>query len=271
MDDRITRRRFLAGSAVTATASVSGCTVAGSERDVTETVTNTYDLDGASRLTVSVSIGEVQVQQADRESVRVRGTKAAAGESDLESLELVSERTDDTLELRVENEESVFRLGPQPKMDLDIVVPEGVDTLGLDVTSDGVTVDGVDAEIAVDGTNGDISLTDVDAATVDTTNGDVTVDGADGDVRADLTNGDVELRGVTGDIDVETTNGEIDIYTEAELDATVEFETTNGDIRVETAEGVQRSEGSYSGTFGDGSRRISAGSTNGDITLSVGS
>lgn len=252
-------------------ASLAGCTVAGGERDVTETAERSYDAADVSRLSVDVDVGDVEISGEDRDGVDVRAVKAAAGENDLDSVELVEERTDGALSLTVEHEESVFRLGPRPKMDLEIAVPASFEAVEIDATSGRVAVRAVEGDATVDATNGDVEIADVGGdVTVDGTNGRVEASGIGGDLTAEMTNGDLSVSEFEGGLDLDLTNGNVTITAPEGLDATADIQSSNGEITVDKSNGRITTESEYEATFRDGTNRINVTTSNGDVELRIG-
>ena len=88
---------------------------------------------------------------------------------------------------------------------------------------------------------------------VETVNGGVSVTGRYGRAEIVTTNGSITVRDASGELQADTTNGEVRV---SGFEGPIEAETTNGGIRLENV------------TFKDG---ISAGTTNGSITLAVSS
>lgn len=211
MSHDLTRRRLLAGTGLAAVAGLAGCVASG--RSESETVTETYDLDGVSALSVDNRNGNVTVTGEDRDDVELRGEKAGASEEDLDTIRLESTRNGDTLELSVHHDGDgfVIRLGPSPKMDLELAVPNDLRVARVGTVNGDVDATSITGDVSVETTNGNLTLTDVRGdVDAETTNGNVEAVGIDGDVDAETTNGNVTARDVTGRVVVDTTNGDVD-------------------------------------------------------------
>ncbi len=264
MNGRTSRRRLLAACTATVAASLSGCIAIGFERSAETTVEETYDAGDVSDLAASTESGDVSIDSADRETVAVRARKTGASDDDLETVQLEASRENGTLELAAERDGPRFRLGPKPRMHLDVTVPEQVGSVRVNSQSGDIDVSSVAAADA-DTVNGDVTLANIDGdVTAETTNGDVNVTSAAGSVRVETTNGDVDLRDVRGDVTADTTNGDVDVAVPASPGAAVKADTENGGI---TVEGDERSGSPVTASVGDGENRVEITTTNGDIDV----
>lgn len=272
MDETLSRRRVLAGVTTAATAALAGCV--GGGLDAEETVTEEYDADGVSTLTVEAENGKIVVDSEQRDSVGVTGTKRASGEQELDAVQLEHSRDGEQLTLSVEVDDRVFSLfRPNPTMDLELVVPESLGLVGADTTNGDVDV-GIEARVTAETTNGDIEVQDGESVEADTTNGEVTGRRLAGGGTADTTNGDIDLayRAVGDDITAETTNGDVDIVVPPAADITLDLETTNGGIDIENLADAGDADGTeFDATNGAGTHTLAVETTNGDITIRGGS
>lgn len=283
----VSRRAVLAGGGALGAAAVSGCIGAGGDRDVTETVEESYETGDVSELAIELDDGDVTVRGEEREGIDVTATKRAAGENHLDDVELAADRDDGRLALSVERESAIFRLGPEPTMDLTVAVPadlrvaeidsengqiEATDVTGdlrIDGTNGEITADAVAGSLTVDTTNGQVRASDVAGdVTADTTNGEVEIVDPGGDVTVDTTNGEVTVTGAAGDVTVDTTNGEVQVSVVDPGDTTLDLSTDNGTITVDGFDGDRIDGGSaVEQTFGEGTDRINVETTNGDIRV----
>lgn len=245
MQNRTSRRRFLGACGAAAIAGTSGCVAIGFTRSAESTIEESYD--GADIVTFSAATvnGDVTLRGEDREDLTVRATKSAASEDDLESVRLRADRNGGTLSVSVDRDEPPLRLGPEPRIALDVRAPADLPR----------------AHVA--STNGDLAVSDLRDVDAETTNGDIEIRDAVGDLGADTTNGDVTIRGAEGDVTVDTTNGDVDVRVASSPGATVSLDSTNGDV---TVDGEDRGE-AYSTVVGDGTRRIEITTTNGDVDV----
>ncbi|WP_254522912.1 DUF4097 family beta strand repeat-containing protein [Natrinema caseinilyticum] len=269
MESDISRRGLLGGGSMGLLGSLAGCLATG--RGQTETVTETYEIDALESLSLAAENGSVTVEGNRGDVIEVRGHKAAPTEESLESLEIGSTQNDGHLTVETRWENTPFLFGPDPKLDLEVTVPDGIRLAGAETTNGDVEVRDVRGELVADTTNGRIDVEGVDGPLVaDTTNGSVHAAGVSGDLRAETTNGnvDVSLLADGGDLNAESTNGNISVEAPASLDASLSAETTNGDISIDGFGNADvSSRGSVEVTLGDGTRRIRLDTTNGEISI----
>jgi hypothetical protein len=143
--------------------------------------------------------------------------------------------------------------GPSGSVDYDISVPAWL-PLRIDGPYNDVTVEGGQADIAIDTVRGDITIKGGSGAvTAKTIEGEVVVQGTRGSLNVSSVNEDLKITGAGGQIVAETTNGSITL---AHMESTgVDVSTINGDV-------------SYDGTLAArGHYRITT--HNGDIALAV--
>ncbi|AGB32845.1 hypothetical protein Natpe_3052 [Natrinema pellirubrum DSM 15624] len=265
----VSRRRLLAGGSLGVLGSLAGCLATG--RSATETVTETYGIDGVDALSLIAENGTVTVEGNQGEEIEVQGHKAAPTEDTLESLTLESKRSDDRLTVETASEDVPFLIGPDPKLDLEATVPAEVGVIRGETTNGDVTVRDATGEVVAETTNGDIDIEGVDGdLTSENTNGSITVSEVSGDVRAETTNGDIDvtLAADGGDLTAETTNDSITVRTPPSIDATVTASATNGEVSFEGFDGVTANDGDDATvTLGDGGRRLRLETTNGSVTV----
>lgn len=90
--------------------------------------------------------------------------------------------------------------------------------------------------------------------------------------RVETDNGslDVAVTAITDDARLRTDNGSLDVALDPGLDATVEATTDNGSVTVEGFDfRVDETDGTVSGTLGDGSKRLSIRTDNGSLQLTA--
>ena len=289
MTEIVSRRRLLAGGVVTAAAALAGCVAAGS-REVQEDETETFAVDDLESVSVGARNGQLTVRSEDRETIAVRRVTRAASEDDAENVWLESTQTGDRLDLAVEREDSpgLIRIGPNPRMDLEVTVPEGFEVERAAVRNGTVDVADVAGPLVVEARNGVVEIRDVDGdLTATARNGTVDVAGVAGPLTAETRNGPVELANVAGDVDVrtrngavdvtavdgdvevQTRNGEVSLEVPSTLDAVIGISTRNGEISVDGIDDLTATSGdsSFHGTAGEGSRRIALETRNGAVTV----
>ena len=271
MREDVSRRRLLGGGAMTAAMALSGCVATG-QRDVQETEAETFEVDDLESVTVGARNGQLTVRAEERETVEVRQTTKAASEGDAENVWLESTRTGDRLDLTVEREDTpvLIRFGPDPRMDLEVTVPEDLAIDRVGVRNGVLDVTGVTGSLTTEARNGLLEVRDVDGdLTATARNGVVDVDGVEGSLTAQTRNGPVDVTGVDGDVEVETRNGEVSLEVPSSLDATVGVSTRNGEISVDGIDDLESTSGdsSFHGTAGDGTHRIDLETRNGAVTV----
>ena len=268
MQHDISRRQLLGGGSLGTLGTLAGCLATG--RGAAETVTETYETSDLSSLALETVNGAITVDGAEGDAIEVTADKAAPTEDTLESVTLESNRSDGQLTLETNFETTPFLFGPDPKVDLAVTVPSGIQLARAETTNGDVATRNVTGDLVAGTTNGRIDAEGVDGGlSAETTNGEVHAAGVSGDVDADTTNGDIDIvLADGGDLTAESTNGEITVRAPESVDATVSIETTNGDISVEGfGDSTASSDSSLEMTLGDGTRRIRLETTNGDVSF----
>lgn len=201
----------------------------------------TFAVPAGARLELENHTGTVRIATWDRAEMRVRAEHGSRDAVEIEVRGAV---------VRVHAERD---RGLPEFVDYDITVPRAM----------AVSVDGVEADITIDGVAGEIE--------VHTVEGGVTVRGAAGAVGLHTVEGDIELEGGVGRITVEAVEGDVTI---AGARGTVLVETVEGDVTLENVESADVDLGSvegnlrYAGTVQDGGRyRLT--SHEGDVTLAA--
>ena len=251
MNGDVSRRRFLVCNGAAAAAAVSGCVTV--EQSESERVERTYD--GLAELSVSNAAGDLALRGDDRSAVQVRGEKLASGEDDLDTISLEESRDGDAVDLSVEKEDNplLFRLGPDPELDLDVTVPDFLRAVDVETT------------------NNDLEIRDVRTpVSASTTNGRLTVAGAPSVRHLSARNGaaEIDLDALDRSATVEVTNGAVSLTLSRSIDATVVARATNGDVDVEGASDLVESRSDpIRATFGDGTHRLDVSVRNGGAEI----
>ena len=168
------------------------------------------DIDaGAGSLTV---IGE-----AGRSDVFVEATISVSGSEDagrrtVESdMELSLEQRGDRAELTSRFESRLFRWRSQPRIDLEVIVPEGLN-VAIDDGSGSITVSQVLGNVDIEDGSGSISVRDSGGQiTIDDGSGSIEIDQAGGDVSIVDGSGGIDVHGVRGSVTVDDGSGGIDV------------------------------------------------------------
>lgn len=230
------RRQVLAGTALAATAGLSGCLGGlGASRDATDTVTETYALSDAESLTVSTPNGSVAVTGEQRDDVELTAGFAATDEDQLNSMTVAGGLHDGTLRVTVSVEDSdLLDSVRPPRADLELRVPASLALKTVDVSTGDVDVEHVAGVAQVDASTGDVALEDVGGRVgVDASTGDVTLSSVDGQVRVETSTGDVTVERAKAGVDVTTSTGDAEVITAS---GPVGVETATGDVTVSSTE-----------------------------------
>jgi len=197
-------------------------------------------VDPGARLVIESFRGEVTVRTWDRNEMRVVGEHSRRTVVDID-------RSRSSVRLRAD-----AWAGPA-QVDYEITVPAsmGVDIRGTFVNAD---IDGVEGEVTVFSTQGDISVRGGSGfIQLETVNGRVDLEGAEGSVEARSTNGSVTVTDAVGDIAVSSVNGRITL-----------LGIESSDVRAETTSGGVY----YDGTIVDGGR-YTLSTHSGDVVVGM--
>ena len=201
----------------------------------------TIAVQPGARLSVTNFGGEIVVQSWAENRVRIRASHSSRTRVEISTgMQTVSVRTEG-------------RRGPPQLTDMEITVPRTM-PLNLNGTYTHITIEGVDATVAAETVEGDVSLVGGSGAvTLKSIEGGVTVRGAKGRVDVSSVEGDIRITETTAEIVAETIDG--DIVMQGVNTSAVDASTVDGDIF-------------YDGTTKDGGR-YSFASHDGDLTVAV--
>jgi len=200
----------------------------------------TVSVSRGSRLSIDNYAGEVVVHAWDKDAIRVQA------------------RHNGRTKITIRTDANVVSVGaaavnsPSGSVDYDIMAPAWL-PMKIEGQYDFVTVEGIQAELAVTTVRGDIVLKNIGAATAKSIEGAIEIDGARGKVAVSSVNEDVKIMGASGDVSADTTNGSITLGRIQSMN--VDVTTVNGDV---TYEGPLSEKSHYAFT-----------SHNGDITITV--
>lgn len=267
------RRTFLGGAGCGIAALCSGC-VTGTplSPDVTESKTQTHDLEDGTALRVQNQHGSVTVEGYDGDDVEVRVEKSARTQEALNDASVTATESDGELLLKTEYDGSGDE--GHATVSLTIDCPETVRVEEALTTHGPVEVTGVTGDATVESENGSLTVENVDGTvSLSTTNGPIDAHGIGGITDAGTSNGaiDVEVPTLADDAEIRTTNGAIDAALASDLDATVTVETTNGVVDVEGPgfSSVEDDEIHFSGTLGEGTHELELATTNGAVDVTA--
>ncbi len=215
--------RVVLGASLALTFVLSGCGIVifpapTAEKDFSMSTS----ADGAGTVDVIWINGDVTIKVDDAATrISATGKKKATGvteelaEENLENLDislLVSESTPKKVYLRFD-------------------VPS--DTLGIIYTADVELVLPAGVTLAVENSNGDVSVTgNTEATTVDLSNGAVTIDEQEGDVTVEVANGSVDVISESGSVEVEVASGSIDIAAKPDEEDSLIAKTGVGTVEI---------------------------------------
>lgn len=251
-----TRRAFVSGAAAVTVGALAGCS--GSldpeeSLDAEETVTNEYELDGATEVETDTKNGEIELEAEQRETVRVEAKKQATDEDSLDEITLNAKTDNGVLSIVVETETDTNALETPPRIDLIVTVPEGLSIAAMSANGK-VTAD--------------LTAPEMITAETENSNIEITCEQTNG-FDVSTTNGDVELECETAaEAVVETSNGNVVIELPQTAEPAVDLETANGDISVGAFDAGSVTAGSsVEASIGAGAVTIEVKTANGNITL----
>jgi hypothetical protein len=195
----------------------------------------TVQVQRGNRLIIENYAGEVSVRGWERDTMRVQA------------------RHPSRTRVSVRPVPTGFRVtassdrGPQGSVDYDINVPNWM-PVKVEGLYNYVTIEGTQAEVAIDTNRGDIIVKGGNGVTVKSTEGNIAVENAAGKINLSTVNEGIMIAGSSGEIDAETVNGPIVL---SDMRASnVEAGTINGNI---TYEGTVANDGRYRLTSHNGS------------------
>jgi DUF4097 and DUF4098 domain-containing protein YvlB len=194
----------------------------------------TVAVSRGSRLSIDNFAGEVVVRAWDKDTLRVQARHASRVRVNIR-----------TVPTGIRLTASAER-GPTGSVDYEINAPAWM-PIKIDGQFNFVTIEGSQAEIAVDTNRGDVVIKGGNGVLVKSIEGDVTVEGARGKINVSSVNQGIAISGASGEILAETVNGPISL---SRIDASsVEAGTINGNI---TFEGSAANSGRYRFTSHNG-------------------
>ncbi|MFB6168815.1 MAG: DUF4097 family beta strand repeat-containing protein [Haloferacaceae archaeon] len=283
-----TRRAVLGAVAAAGTTGLAGCTGSFIEIETAETtVERRVDRAAVDRLRVTDAGGDVRIERADGDAVRVRAHKTARGETELSELEVRSRVESGTLRLST-RQPDVTGIGGGT-VDLEVGVPESVATERVETDGE-VVVRNTVGDVTAETGDGDVTATGVRGdVTAETSDGSVSVERADGVVAARSQDGDVsvddpgsvdtvrtddgavtaDVPAVDGTATVQSTDGDVTVTLGDAVDAVVEATTADGQVTaVDALDDVRTAtETRVAGTVGDGTNQLTVRTADGDVTV----
>ena len=287
-----TRRRFLAGGAASALASLAGCT--GFTPFVGQRLEDDRTVDAADveRVRFDYGPGSLRVRTADRDDVAIEYVRQSSSvTADVEDLELRTERDGDTLVVSTVWTGSTGLLGGAPSMDLDVSLPTGIAVEAIDGSVGSVDLAGTAGDLTVDVSTASVTVVDHDGdLRVDSSTGSITAERIDGTVSADASTGsitvrepaalgdvsastgsvDVDVPAIDGDTRIETSTGSVAAALDPALDAELDVSTSTGSISVRGLDAdLVVGDDVAGGTLNDGGPTLRIDTSTGSITVSA--
>lgn len=253
----LSRRRFLAGTAVVGATALPGCVGNTDVALTTGSRGETFTVAPGTVLHVAAHDGDVRVVRnaPGNDKLVVQSRIATTGLGDaFDRARIETDAQEGRFVVRAVVDPSDAPFAPSVVHDVNVLVP------------DGVTVERVVAE------NGDVHVSGVDGVVkAESRNGDVTARNVRGVSRADTGNGnvDVTLEAVQADSEYRTANGTVVVRVDADVAADLDLRTGNGRVSVQDV-AVDRSVDTrtrVTGRLGAGGPRIDAHTGNGDVVL----
>ncbi|AGB38995.1 DUF4097 family beta strand repeat-containing protein [Natronococcus occultus] len=272
-----TRRRLLAGLATAGTAALAGCT--GSTPFVGRRLADseTIDPEDAAAVTIAGSVGDLTVTGDDREAIGLEIEKQSSSvRTDLEALELESDRDGDVLELRATYDGETGWFESEPAMDLDVVLPDGLSVERLVTGTGQVTITDVTGDLEARSSTGSVEISDVDGTvTAETSTGGIEIEdvAAVGDVTASTGSIEAAVPAIDGDTVLSASTGSVEAALSPTIDADLEARTSTGSLEID-ADGLElteyrREDDRVSAVLGEGGPRLRIETSTGGVEISA--
>jgi DUF4097 and DUF4098 domain-containing protein YvlB len=208
---------------------------------MTQQMDTTFAVSGNGQLDLQNNRGAVMVSTWDRDEIRIQA------DWDQGQRPVSIQSSGSTVRVRVE------RAYGLPRVAFDLTVPRGMS----------IALQGVELEVAIDGSGGNISVQSVEGS-VDVVggSGNVAVQTVDGDVTVRNANGIIALRAIDGDVTVIDSRGALDVES---VEGDVELlDIDSENVRVNVVDG----DVTFRGVVHDGGRYFMA-THDGDLDITV--
>ena len=164
---------------------------------------------GAGSLTVVGEPGRTDVFV--EATISVSGSENSARRRVESDMELSLEQRGDRAQLVSRFESGLFGWRSQPRIDLEVLVPERL-SLAIDDGSGSVVVSQVSGDVDIDDGSGSLSLHDSGGRiTINDGSGSIEIDQAGGDVSIVDGSGSIDVHGVLGSVTLDDGSGSIDV------------------------------------------------------------
>jgi DUF4097 and DUF4098 domain-containing protein YvlB len=288
----------IGGALLTATLAATGCEVSVDSQGQVVREEKRFTTAGTPVVRVATFDGSIQIQSWDKPGILIEIEKRGPTKESIDSLQITTDQTGDTIELEVKRPASEsfhgFGFHRSPSARLMVSVPRRVDVRAR--SGDGsIRVDHVSGRVDLHTGDGSIHATDVTGElTIHTGDGSVTVDGADGrlnletgdggvnvtgkltSLRAHTGDGSIVFRGEPGttmsdDWEIETGDGGVSLYLPTDFDANLDAHTGDGTIRndleIKAGSDGEISKRTVRGRLGEGGKRMRIRTGDGSISL----
>jgi len=187
--------------------------------DYEETRDLKVDTGGIDTLRVDAGAGYLQIVGVEGlDDIEVTATIVIDGEDDDDALHIIEsdmrlslEKDGDTATLVAMFDNSGWRFGDSPLINLDVRVPSNLHLL-VDDGSGSIDISKVRGDISLDDGSGSLRMTDVGGnIEIDDGSGSIDVTGVGGDIRINDGSGSIDVRNVTGSVTVDDGSGGIDV------------------------------------------------------------
>jgi DUF4097 and DUF4098 domain-containing protein YvlB len=273
----VSRRRFLAGTAVAALTAAAGCSgttpFVGKRTESTERV----QVRGATTLTVRNQTGDVTLRGTERDDIRVHTVKQASSlGTNIRDMALERSHEDGRIHLASRWDGDTGMFTSSPSMNIDAELPASLAVGEVTTAVGDVDIARVDGDVRATADTGDVRVRRVGGTvTAESDTGDVAVRAPAvlGGATADTGDVSVDVPAIDGETTVGTETGDVTAHVAPDLDATLVVQSTNGDVELtdlsvserETTSDVTGE--SVQGVLGDGGPTLRLESTTGDVTV----
>jgi hypothetical protein len=243
-----------------------------------------YDVGRSPQLKIDNFAGSITVRAGERGQFRVKATRHALRDSDLERIEVEIQPREGGVAIVTRNPRRLSNAWVR----LEVIVPadtsfnlhtgsgnigiSGLDGGGKAGTSSGsVTARDMSGSVSLHTSSGRMSVhTFVGDLDAHTSSGGIDVRGAEGPVRLDTGSGSIDYQGSpVGDCSFKTGSGSIDLRLPSNLDARIDLHTGSGSIKVDFPVDGERSRHDVRGIIGSGDdASITARTGSGSIHVS---
>lgn len=192
------------------------------------------DRDGVSRLDIDAGAGSLTVRGVEGlEAIEVTATINVPDKDEEKALEMIEdhlrlslEKVRDEARLVAHFENSAWRWGDSPSVDLDVRMPRGI-ALVVDDGSGSMKIYDVASDVNIDDGSGSIHVEGAQSVLIDDGSGSITVIRVAGDVEIEDGSGSITVKHVGGGVTIDDGSGGIDVV-DVELDLVIVDDGSGG-------------------------------------------